>query len=158
MDKQTKAARDLTWPLDFLLKCSVVIGIQRKQGSGFSQEYIFLCMPEVQGYEGTFLDVFFGLLQRAALQPLELLLGRAPVPKPAEVAADIAVDALRAPAGAIVKEGGASGKQIRRSKQQPVAKKQPSHVRSHPANSTCLSQHVPHYMLLLLLVMHVFRG
>lgn len=69
-------------------------------------------------------------MQRAAAQPLESILARVPVPKPSSLAADTAVELLQAPQGAIVKEGSASGKQIRRTRKQPPAQAEPAQASS----------------------------
>lgn len=88
---------------------------------------------------------FLSAFQRATLQPLDLLLGRTPVQKATQTVKDAAVELLRAPDGAVVKEGSASGKQIRRTKQRHLAaKEQCSHVCPNmQIPSNVLSTHAP---------------
>lgn len=73
-------------------------------------------------------------LQKIPEEALGSLLGRAPVARAAGLGLDLARELLHTPDGAIVKEGGASGKQIRRSfpvQQLPSEDKQGSIVRPH---------------------------
>ncbi|BDA50943.1 hypothetical protein COCOBI_17-1620 [Coccomyxa sp. Obi] len=72
-------------------------------------------------------------MKRATLQPLDLILGRTPVQRASQTAKEAAVELLRAPDGAVVKEGSASGKQIRCTKQRRLAAKEQCSHADHPA-------------------------